>query len=101
MAGSDGESVLLEDQDRSLWDSDQLAVARGILDRAIALRGRGPYVPQAAIASLQTEQEIDWQQIAALYAELAQRTRSPVVDLELAGTEPERRFIERLLGELK
>ncbi len=46
--------VLLADQDRSLWDAKQIAAGREMLDRAIALRGRGPYVLQAAIASLQS-----------------------------------------------
>ncbi len=67
--------VLLADQDRSLWDAGEVAQARELLDRAIALRGRGPYVIQAAIASLQTQEEIDWPQIAALYAQLSQLTR--------------------------
>ena len=49
------ELVLLADQDRSLWDAAQIARARALLDRALALRGRGPYVLQAAIASLQAE----------------------------------------------
>src|SRR4029077_854190 len=44
------EIVLLADQDRSLWDDGQLAAGRAALDRALALRGRGPYVLQAAIA---------------------------------------------------
>ena len=47
----EGEVVLLRDQDRSLWDVDQIAAGRGELDRAIALGGRGTYVLQAAIAS--------------------------------------------------
>ncbi len=51
---SGGELVLLEDQDRSLWDAAQLDEGRAALDRAVGLRGRGPYVLQAAIASLQT-----------------------------------------------
>ena len=46
-----GELVLLEDQDRSLWDEGQIASGRAALDRALALRGRGPYVLQAAIAA--------------------------------------------------
>src|SRR6266566_5056966 len=46
------EIVLLADQDRSLWDASQIADGRIVLDRALALRGRGPYVVQAAIASL-------------------------------------------------
>ena len=76
--------VLLADQDRSLWDAGEVAQARELLDRAIALRGRGPYVIQAAIASLQTQEEIDWPQIAALYAQLSQLTGSPVVELNHA-----------------
>jgi RNA polymerase sigma-70 factor, ECF subfamily len=78
------ELVLLEDQDRSLWDVQEIATGREALDRAIALRGRGPYVLQAAIASLQTEERIDWNEVAALYGQLAQITRSPVVELNRA-----------------
>jgi RNA polymerase sigma-70 factor (ECF subfamily) len=78
------ELVLLEAQDRSLWDLTQIDEARAVLDRALALGGRGPYLLQAAIALLQTEQEVDWPQIAALYTELAERTRSPVVELNRA-----------------
>jgi RNA polymerase sigma factor (sigma-70 family) len=76
--------VLLADQDRSLWDAEELAAGRALLDRAIALRGRGPYVLQAAIASLQTEEPIDWPQIAALYSQLAELTGSAVVALNRA-----------------
>jgi RNA polymerase sigma-70 factor, ECF subfamily len=80
----DGELVLLADQDRSLWDRDQIAAGRAALDRAIALRGRGPYVLQAAIASLHADDERDWNEIAALYGELARLTGSPVVALNRA-----------------
>ena len=76
--------VLLRDQDRSLWDLDELEQGRTTLDRAMALRGRGPYVLQAAIASLHTDDPADWPQIAALYGELARRTGSPVVELNRA-----------------
>ena len=76
------ELVLLQDQDRSLWDAAQLAEAQRLTDRAIS--GRGPYALQAAIATLQTQEPIDWQQVAALYAELAARTGSPVVELNRA-----------------
>jgi RNA polymerase sigma-70 factor (ECF subfamily) len=78
------EVVLLADQDRSLWDADQIADGRAVLDRALALGGRGPYVIQAAIASLQTADKVDWPQVAALYAELVRLTRSPVVELNRA-----------------
>jgi RNA polymerase sigma-70 factor (ECF subfamily) len=76
--------VLLEDQDRSLWDHAQIAAGRAVLDRAIALGGRGPYVIQAAIASLQTAEPIDWPQVADLYRRLADLTGSAVVELNRA-----------------
>jgi RNA polymerase sigma-70 factor (ECF subfamily) len=55
-----------------------------VLDRALALRGRGPYVVQAAIASLHADESPDRPQIAALYGELARLTDSPVVELNRA-----------------
>ena len=76
--------VLLEDQDRSLWDMPQIAAGRAVLDRAIALGGRGAYVIQAAIASLQTAEPIDWPQVAELYQRLADLTGSAVVELNRA-----------------
>jgi RNA polymerase sigma-70 factor (ECF subfamily) len=79
-----GEMVLLADQDRALWDAEQIARGRAALDRALALRGRGPYVLQAAIAAVHTEQPSDWAQIAALYGELGRLTGSPVVELNRA-----------------
>jgi RNA polymerase sigma-70 factor, ECF subfamily len=81
---ADDTVVLLRDQDRSLWDFAQIAEGRAILDRALALGGRGPYVVQAAIASLHTEETQDWPQLAALYGELARLTGSPVVELNQA-----------------
>jgi RNA polymerase sigma-70 factor, ECF subfamily len=80
----DGELVRLADQDRSLWDAAEIAAGRAALDRAIALRGRGTYVLQAAIASLQLDDPIDWPQIGALYAQLSRLTGSPVVELNRA-----------------
>jgi RNA polymerase sigma-70 factor (ECF subfamily) len=80
----DGELVLLADQDRSLWDTSQIAEGRAALDRALALHGRGPYVIQAAIASLHADEPRDWPEIAALYGELARLTGSPVVELSRA-----------------
>ena len=80
----DGELVLLADQDRSLWDAERIARGRAALDRALALRGRGPYVLQAAIASLHAGEPRDWPQIAALYGELSRLTGSPVVELNRA-----------------
>jgi RNA polymerase sigma-70 factor, ECF subfamily len=81
---ADGTVVLLDEQDRSLWDFDQIAEGRAALDRALALGGRGPYVLQAAIALLHVDEPQDWPQLAALYGELARRTGSPVVELNQA-----------------
>jgi RNA polymerase sigma-70 factor (ECF subfamily) len=80
----DGELVLLADQDRSLWDREQIARGRDELDRAVAVHGHGRYVVQAAIASLHLEQDRDWPQIAALYGQLVALDRSPVVALNRA-----------------
>ena len=80
----DGHRVLLADQDRSLWSREQIEQGKAELDRALALRGRGPYVIQAAIAALHTEQPRDWPQIVALYDELVLLTRSPIVRLNQA-----------------
>jgi RNA polymerase sigma-70 factor (ECF subfamily) len=80
----DGELVLLADQDSSLWDSARIADGQSVLERALALHGRGPYVVQAAIASLHADEPRDWVEIAALYGELARLTGSPVVELNRA-----------------
>jgi RNA polymerase sigma-70 factor, ECF subfamily len=81
----EGELVLLADQDPGLWDGERIAAGRAALDRALALRGRGPYVVQAAIASLHADGEgRDWAEIAALYGELARLTGSAVVELNRA-----------------
>jgi RNA polymerase sigma-70 factor (ECF subfamily) len=99
----DGDLVLLADQDRSLWDAAEIAEGRAVLDRALALRGRGPYVVQAAIAALHADEPRDWPQIAALYGELARLTGSPVVELnravalaEAEGAEPALALVDRL-----
>jgi RNA polymerase sigma-70 factor (ECF subfamily) len=79
--------VLLADQDRSRWDWRQVAEGRVLLDQALLHRSavrRGQYAIQAAIASLQAEERLDWPQIAALYGELADLTGSDVVRLNRA-----------------
>jgi RNA polymerase sigma-70 factor, ECF subfamily len=78
------EIVLLADQDPELWDAAQIAAGRATLDRALAPGTAGPYVLQAAIASLHAEPERDWPQIAALYGELSRVTDSAVVELNRA-----------------
>lgn len=81
---ADGSLVLLADQDRSRWSGARIDEGRRVLDRAVALRRPGPYQLQAAIAALHLEDETDWGQIALLYAELARRDPSPVVELNRA-----------------
>ena len=87
--GPSGEPIVLLDQNRALWD--QLLIHRGLaaLERARELGGaRGPYALQAAIAACHARAlaaaETDWERIAVLYAELAQLTPSPVVELNRA-----------------
>jgi RNA polymerase sigma-70 factor (ECF subfamily) len=95
---ADGVVVLLAEQDRWLWDVERIAEGRQALDRALALGGRGPYVLQAAIASLHVQDPPDWEQIAALYAELAQLTGSPVVELNEAAALAETGRLEDALA---
>jgi RNA polymerase sigma-70 factor (ECF subfamily) len=94
----DGDLVLLADQDRSLWDAAEIAEGQAVLDRALALRGTGPSVVQAAIASLHADEPRDWPQIAALYGELARITGSPVVELNRAVAVAESDGPEAALG---
>jgi RNA polymerase sigma-70 factor (ECF subfamily) len=77
----DGELVPLPEQDRALWNAEQLAEGRALAAR---LEPRGPYALQAAIAARQTEPRIDWPAVAALYERLFELTGSPVVALNRA-----------------
>jgi RNA polymerase sigma-70 factor (ECF subfamily) len=83
-----GDLILLEDQDRSLWNRDQIAEGKALVERAVSTRRFGPYTLQAAIAALHAEARnaaaTDWTQIAALYDVLARAEPSPVVDLNRA-----------------
>lgn len=83
-----GELVLLEDQDRAHWDQAEIAEGLALLERALAQRQPGPFQIQAAISALHaqaaTAADTDWQEIAALYCELARRAPSPVVELNRA-----------------
>jgi RNA polymerase sigma-70 factor (ECF subfamily) len=81
----DGELVPLAEQDRSRHDQAKVEAGRGALEQALALRpAAGPYVLQAAIASLQADEQIDWAEVAVLYSRLEQLTASPVVALNRA-----------------
>jgi RNA polymerase sigma-70 factor, ECF subfamily len=92
------ELVLLRDQDRTLWNVRQIEEGREMLDRAVAMGGRGDYVLQAAIAVLHVDDPQDWAQLAALYGELARRTGSPVVALNEAVAVAEAGDVERGLA---
>ncbi len=81
---ADGSLVLLADQDRSRWSRERIDEGTRVLERALSHRRPGSYQLQAAIAALHLEDETDWPQIAALYAELARAEPSPVVELNRA-----------------
>ena len=84
----DGEIVLLDDQDRALWDDQQISEGREMLQQAITRGETGSYAVQAAIADLHLQQPRDWRQIAALYHTLSIQTDSPVVELNRASLWP-------------
>ena len=79
-----GELVLLGEQDRTLWDADEVEQGRRALERGLALRAPGPYQLQAAIASLHFEPDSNWPEIALLYGRLAELSPSPVIELNRA-----------------
>jgi RNA polymerase sigma-70 factor, ECF subfamily len=104
---ADGALVLLDDQDRTLWDAGRLDEGRRVLDRALAMRRAGPYQIQAAVAALHAEEDTDWREIVALYGRLATIAPSPVVELNRAvavamaeGPELGLELVEPLAGEL-
>ncbi len=86
--GPVGELVLLEDQDRSSWDSGKIQEGLNILERALHMRQPGPYQVQAAISALHAQakhpEDTDWPQIAALYNALIRMAPSPIVELNRA-----------------
>jgi RNA polymerase sigma-70 factor (ECF subfamily) len=83
-----GELVLLDDQDRSLWDAGLMAEGCALVERALSTRRSGPYCLQAAIAAVHAEAlsaaETDWQQIVGLYDVLLRAVPSPVIELNRA-----------------
>ena len=78
------ELVLLDDQDRSLWDGGLIDEGRTVLEKAIALHGAGPYVLQAAIADLHIREPRDWVEIELLYRRMEHVTGSPIVQMNRA-----------------
>jgi RNA polymerase sigma-70 factor (ECF subfamily) len=87
-ASPSGDLVLLEDQDRALWDREQIAEGGALVERALASRRFGPYTIQAAIVAVHAEAPdaaaTDWGRIVRLYDLLAQAAPSPVVELNRA-----------------
>ncbi|HUO70118.1 MAG TPA: sigma-70 family RNA polymerase sigma factor [Solirubrobacteraceae bacterium] len=82
-----GELVLLDDQDRSLWDQHQIEAGRELLERALTVHGSeagGTYLIQAAIADLHLREPRDWAKIALLYRRLERISGSPVVAMNRA-----------------
>jgi RNA polymerase sigma-70 factor (ECF subfamily) len=83
-----GDLILLEDQDRSVWNRDYIREGIGLVERALALRGSGPYAIQAAIAAVHAEApsaaDTDWAQIVGLYDVLMRSEPSPIVELNRA-----------------
>jgi RNA polymerase sigma-70 factor (ECF subfamily) len=83
-----GEIVLLEDQDRSLWDRDLIGEGLALLDKALRHRAPGPYQVQAAIAAIHAHaarfEDTDWTEIEGLYATLERLQPSPVITLNRA-----------------
>ena len=83
-----GQLVLLDDQDRSLWDGKLIAEGLALIDKAVRHRSPGPYQAQAAIAAVharaRTAAETDWARIDTLYAALELMTPSPVISLNRA-----------------
>jgi RNA polymerase sigma-70 factor (ECF subfamily) len=85
---SDGDVVLLDEQDRSLWNREQIAEGIGLVERALASPAYGPYAIQAAISAVHAEAEstaaTDWRQIVALYDVLLRLQPTPVIELNRA-----------------
>jgi RNA polymerase sigma-70 factor, ECF subfamily len=86
--GASGRLILLEEQNRALWDRPLISEGVALVEQALRLRRPGPYQLQAAIAAVHDEAataaETDWAQIALLYDELLRRVRSPVIELNRA-----------------
>jgi RNA polymerase sigma-70 factor (ECF subfamily) len=87
-ASPSGDLILLEEQDRSLWNREQIAEGLALVERALSSRRVGPYALQAAIAAVHAEAPdaaaTDWAQIVGLYDVLARVEPSPVVELNRA-----------------
>lgn len=81
---ANGDLVLFDDQDRALWNADQISEGVTLLDRALRFGSPGPYVLNAAIAALHVQDPVDWARVAALYTELLATAPTPVIELNHA-----------------
>jgi RNA polymerase sigma-70 factor (ECF subfamily) len=85
---ANGDLILLDDQDRTLWDAQMIAEGCALVERALGSRRFGPYCLQAAIAAVHAEapsiEETDWAQIVGLYEVLLRAWPSPVIELNRA-----------------
>ena len=81
---AEGDVVLFEDQDRALWNTDEISEGMALLDRALRFGSPGPYVLHAVIAALHVQHPVDWTRIAAVYTELLAVAPTPVVRLNHA-----------------
>jgi RNA polymerase sigma-70 factor, ECF subfamily len=101
-----GEIVTLEEQDRAMWDAEEIAEARARLEGALRRGAAGPYQLQAAIAACHVETEIDWGEVTGLYELLLDLSASPVLELNRAvavamrdGVEHGLALVDQLTGE--
>ena len=87
-SSSDGDLILLGDQDRSLWNRAMIAEGSALVERALSSRRFGPYTIQAAVAAVHAEapsaEATDWAQIVGLYDVLLRAEPSPVIELNRA-----------------
>ena len=87
-SAANGDVILLEDQDRTLWDQDKIAEGVKLVEKAISSGRLGPYILQAAIAAVHAQaknaDQTDWSQIVALYGLLLRAEPSPIVELNRA-----------------
>jgi RNA polymerase sigma-70 factor (ECF subfamily) len=106
---STGDPILLDEQDRSLWDQELIAEGLALIEKALASRRIGPYTLQAAIAGVHAQAKdslaTDWEEIIGLYDVLLRVTPSPVIELNRAvavamrdGPEAGLRWIDSLLA---
>src|SRR5260221_4224220 len=105
----EGDLILLENQNRALWNRDQIAEGKSLVERALSSARFGPYTIQAAIAAVHSDapstSATDWSQIVALYDLLARAEPSPIIELNRAvaipiryGPQPRLNLVDAILS---